>query len=131
MNFVYFILLAALIPSVVLKEKSDKLDKFIQEALDEHNELRAKHGASPLRINAKLSALAQRIAEKYAKNPSAKPRVPSFKGSKVGRNYGFWRGASPYTGKDMTKLIFCAYEIYLDCHVYFRLIRRHDNTAVV
>ncbi len=46
---------------------NDDKDKFIKDALDAHNEYRAKHGVSPLTLSKRLCESAQAWADKLAR----------------------------------------------------------------
>lgn len=78
------------------------LNKFIQEALQTHNQLRSKHRSPALRVNQELNKIAQKYAEKIAKSNSFEHSDNTFKGDNLGENL-FMCGGYLITGKEMSQ----------------------------
>jgi uncharacterized protein YkwD len=101
MNFLLFQLSGVLSILIVFcspRVPSNQLQMFIQQTLNEHNVLRARHGVGSLKLNEELMAQAQKAADNYASNPAIRPKF-SHKGRRVGKAYGITTGTAPINGK--------------------------------
>ena len=81
-----------------------KVDKFLDEALNAHNDYRKNHKSKPLILNVDLSKLAQEYANKLARDKPESPELPSssiiFKGQALGEN--LLKSTNNKTGKEVT-----------------------------
>ena len=68
------------------KKPKTKKDKFIQDALEKHNELRAAHGVEPLTISEDLNIIAQKYAEHLASIDKIVRSDNTYKGEELGEN---------------------------------------------
>ena len=76
-------------------------NKFIQEALQKHNECRRKHGVQPLVHNPELSMIAQQYADYLARINKLVHSKCDYKNDKMGENlaYSYDTRISSYSGE--------------------------------
>jgi len=75
--------------------------EYAKQAVDAHNELRAKHGVSPLTVASDLCAMAQKWADYLLANNKT-GHSPKDHRSGTGENIAYMQGSSPnldYAGK--------------------------------
>lgn len=87
-----------------LKKTADKLDKalglsesfnlekFRNDVIKEHNELRSKHGCPELRSDEDLTSKAQKTAESLAKKDKLENSDLKLKGKSISENLSMWNG---------------------------------------
>ena len=63
-----------------------KIKKFIEDALQKHNELRKEHGSGPLILSEDLNKIAQEYSEYLAKIDEMKHSKNTYKGDDLGEN---------------------------------------------
>ncbi|XP_060074945.1 uncharacterized protein LOC132554644 isoform X2 [Ylistrum balloti] len=87
------------------EKKPQKIKEFIDDAVKTHNELRKKHGVSPLSHDKSLSEYAQKWAEHLAATNSFQHSECQHKGDRLGENIACkWSsGSADYSGKDVTE----------------------------
>lgn len=96
-------------------KKPQKMKDFIDDAVNEHNKLRAKHGAGKLKHAKDLTEHAQKWAEHLASTDSFKHSQCVLGGDKIGENICCkWSSAgADYTGKEA-------------CEQWYSEISKHD-----
>lgn len=89
--------------SILANELGDyEIEKFRQDVLAKHNQLRARHGVPNLTINPELNDLAELQAMKN--HLSAKTRRPTYVGRPLGINKVTYIGTPYFSGNN--KIIF-------------------------
>ena len=68
------------------ESKNISIDKFIEDALKRHNELRINHGVNPLKISEDLNKIAQKFAEFLAEKNKIIQSGNIYKGEDLGEN---------------------------------------------
>ena len=78
-------------------------NKFIQEALQKHNECRRKHGVQPLVHNPELSMIAQQYADYLTRINKLVHSKCDYKNDKMGENlaYSYDTRIDSYSGKSI------------------------------
>jgi len=78
--------------------------RFIKEALEQHNKCRRQHGCSDLVHNPELSFIAQEYSEKLAKRNKMEHSKNKYKGEKIGENlaYSYDSRLNFYAGEKAT-----------------------------
>ena len=88
--------------------------EYAEQAVDAHNELRAKHGVEPLTVASDLCALAQTWAD-YLLESNTTGHSPNDHRSGAGENIAEMQGSSPnldYEAKDVTKSWYSEIDVY-------------------
>jgi uncharacterized protein YkwD len=70
----------------------EKKDTFNEEALAYHNELRAKHGCPPLKLNEKLCTIAQNYANELAAKNALQHSTNQYNDEPLGENLYYCSG---------------------------------------
>ena len=88
--------------------------EYAKQAVDAHNQLRAKHGVEPLTVASDLCALAQKWADYLLANKKT-GHSPKDHRSGTGENIAYKQGTSPnldYEAKDATKSWYSEIDVY-------------------
>ena len=88
--------------------------EYVEQAVDAHNQLRAKHGVEPLTVASDLCALAQTWAD-YLLESNTTGHSPNDHRSGAGENIAEMQGSSPnldYEAKDVTKSWYSEIDVY-------------------
>ena len=89
----------------VVTSDSKMADAFARDALEAHNNLRAHHHAPPMTLNPEITAIAQKWADKLAKEDTGlrhtKPDQRMYRGEAMGENIAmkFDSRVDDYKGK--------------------------------
>jgi uncharacterized protein YkwD len=81
--------------------------KFAKEALKAHNHYRAQHGVKPLKLENKISAIAQKVANGLVNSTTLKHVNTIFWNKKLGENMSAWSKNQGTSGILLSTIIFC------------------------
>ena len=90
------------------------LAKFRQEALCEHNRVRAVHQAEPLELDDELCEIAQKYAELLASKQKLQHSQNKFEGKNLGENLAMYHHSrrDSYTGTEATNQWYKEFDSY-------------------